>query len=56
MRIVQLFWRLLAIFNYAILLPERFKLHDTESVKKQVEEKKRSGSHTPGHLQNTLKA
>ena len=32
MRIGQ-FWRLYAIFNYTILLPERFSLYDTESMK-----------------------
>ena len=64
MRIGQ-FWRLLklyAIFNYAILLPERFSLYDTESMKGARRRKKSglrtlgqySGPHTPSRVQYTI--
>ena len=50
-------FKLYAIFNYAVLLPERFSLYDTEPMKGARRRKKRLayfGLRTPGRVQRTI--
>ena len=51
-------FKLYVTFNYVILLPERFYLYDTESMKgaRQGKKKKNRGSRTPGRVQRTIEA
>jgi len=46
-------FKLNAIFNYAILLPERSYLYDMESMK-GAKTKKKSGSCISGRVQRTI--
>ena len=49
-------FKLHVIFNYAILLPERFSSCMTRNLWKEQDEEKKSSSPTPGRVQHTIEA